>query len=73
MSLHGRIFVEKNLVMEKQRRKEMENHYKSLNQIKDQRIVIKQKLQEMTRGTDQYIKYKNNIREQANDFNQHGK
>ena len=55
MSLHGRIYVPKNLFLDKQKQKHMEAHYKSLNQIKEG-SYIKQRYWDVTKSTDETMR-----------------
>jgi len=61
MSLHGRIYVEKNLILEKYRQKQLEAHYKSLSQIKEGASVL-HNFKEVTRNTDNVIRNEHRIR-----------
>ena len=54
MSLHGRIYIERNISLEKQRQREMDRHYKALNQIKNGK-KLSYNLKELATRTDQEI------------------
>ena len=68
MSLHGRIYVPKNLFLDKQKQKHMEAHYKSLNQIKEG-SYIKQRYWDVTKSTDETMRLRHQIKQRAHEFN----
>ena len=70
MSMHGRIYVEKNLFMDKARLRQMELHHKQLEEIKESK---NNRLRENAKSTDQQMKNKSIWKIINHGFNEHGK
>lgn len=60
MSLHGRVYVDKNLALEKHRERTMKSHINKLNLING---TNPKRFKEVTRSSDMKLKYHNAIRQ----------
>ena len=66
MSLHGRIYVEKSITLELQRKKQMDNHIKQLADIKESQQRLN--MREVTKSTDLKMRNANMKRMYNNGF-----
>lgn len=67
MSMHGRIYVEKSLTLDRVRQRRMENHLKQLDSIQEGKLT-KFKLRDVARSTDKQLKFHNKMHQKSIEF-----
>ena len=67
--MHGRIYVEKNIGLQKERQKTLQLHYKNLERIKKGQYNLK----ELLKSSDSQLKYRNKFLEMNREFKDNGR